>query len=44
MIRYYKNNGSLHIGSNSNKITFFLFEKCACITVNGIRKWHFGKW
>lgn len=44
LIRYSEINGALNIGGRNNKLTIFTREKCACLTFQGRRIFHFGDW
>ena len=42
-IRYSRTNGSINIGGRRTKLTVFTRERCACLTVRGVRVAHIGK-
>lgn len=43
LVRYKKHNKTLYIGTEKNKLSVFFREKRGCLTINGVRRWHFGK-
>lgn len=44
LIRYYRNTGALHIGTENNKISIYIPDKMGVCTIKGKKVFHFGRW